>query len=826
MKNNNELDFNFNNTPFSPVDAQSKRKIVDRIGKKKPEPAQKKDVDASKISAHRSHVAPSTMLTADEIMHMNDGDRKKPEVAPEKIPMTSVKREAPSEKAEPTAAEGGYSNAALEIMRRMQKAESGKTEKKIEATSVVEEKKTEVEVEVKTAVEEKKAEPIKIEPISMEAKTEIDAIAKREIKAESFELDRSKMDEGIQELEEEYIRIYGNKDESDIEVAPADELIDENAGTITFEVAKEAVKLPEIEAAYDDSYTDDEDEEGLFIDEYNGVEDAQSVTQDLISRKRRLSFRLFATASIAFLLILVTCVKDLFPFGQPIYFIAVGSLLALATLANITTFSSLISVFTLKNDSDFAPAFAMLAAAIQTACAAFLGTAGMTYTSIFAAAAVLSLTANTLSKRLTVSRTLANFELIANEEPKQAADFIPPPKSALIADESEIGQSLILGRRSTIDLKGFISYSLSPDFYERISGKFSLVILLGSLISFAAALLTGNTLNVSISMFAATACAAAQIAFIYPGAVQLSHSCRKLRQHKVVLSGIRAAEEINEANVIVLDSNELFFDECVSLYQFPTFSGFAPDEAFMTAHALAQAAHSPLAGVFGRICATQNCGMYKADSVVYENSMGITGWVEERKTLLGNRMIMESHSIPVPSMEIDRKILKNGQFPVYLAIDNKIAALFTVDYAPDKHMLHRIRRLINTGVTVLVRTVDPNVTADLICDRYGLPTESLMVMESNASRIYSQAMQKSESTTAVLSAPNADGFVDAYVESYAISRRNKIASIAVLVLACIMMALTVIMPAIGMASAVNILTSFISHAVTFVITAIIMAFLG
>lgn len=926
MKKNNELDFNFDNIPYK--SAKPSARSVDRTAQRENTPSPS-PAPTAQHSTYRwgNAAAPSNMLTRDEIMHLNDTeaprgrsssavkDRQTPvnnetaggkamptSAEPEKIPMTQH-RTSPSVKAEPNPSDGnGFSSAALEIMRRMQRTENARadgnmpkasTQEKSSGLTFNSEAIASVEVEpkprtisfssnestaesiventaentaentvkntaentaentIKSTVE--KVEPI-AQPVNAENNTiaaqpledepvpvmpirviensaqppihiadEAEAVAARIAKAEQFELDRSAMAEGMDKLELDVTESVDSQDDTEgtrLFGAISETAVQDDS---TDRTATRYVNIPE---CFDEMYTEDNSEEQTEIDEYNSVEDAQSVTYDLMSRKRRLGMRSFATALIALLLIAITCSDSLFPFGQPPYFIAVGAMLAIAVLLNITTFSSLISVFTMKPDADFAPAFAVFAASVQTAVSAFIGTQGVAHTSMFAAAAVLSLAVNTIGKHLTVSRTLANFELIANEEVKQAGAFIAPPVSESVADKSKLGETLIFGRHDTIDLKGFISYSLSPDYYEKQSGRMSLVTLLASLVSFAVALLVSGTVGSAVGSFAATACAAAQIAAIYPGAALLSHSCRKLHAKRVMLSGVKAAEEISEANVIVLDSDELFSGDGVNLYKFRTFGNCAPDEAFMVAYALAMEGHSPLADMFGKICATQGGGMYKADSVIYENSMGITGWVNERKTLLGNRMIMESHSIPVPSMEVDRKILQSGKAPVYLAIDNKISALFIVGYEADKTMLHRVRRLINTGVTILVRTVDPNVTADLVCDCYGLPSDAVMIMESNASHIYCNRMKSTENAPALLSAPTADGFVDAYIESYAVNRRNKAASVAVIVLACVMMALTIILPAIGMTGVINIVSTLISYAVTLVLTAIIMAFLG
>ncbi len=844
MKKNNELDFNFDNTPYKPAAAQ-KRKVDRTVKKSAPTPP---PVRTAEQPTYRwgNTAAPANMLTPDEIMHMGSNSESpaaksqnrevQADLQPEKIPMAPEKREAPSVKAEPTAPDSGYSNAAMEIMRRMQKAESERTvlpkPESIEAKGEIAEAEKTVEKDInpQKAEPELKTDSVPVMPIrTVEPKAEVpmhitderDIAASRDAKADNFELDLNAMAEGMEELNAEMTQTFDAAT---------------NGSTRMFDLVSEAPSKSEdgatrhisIPDAVDELYSDNKNQDNI-IDEYNSVEDAQSITLDLITRKRRLTARVWISGILTALLFAVTLFANsalLFPFGKLPYFIAMGVLLLLQILTNLSTFSSLVSVFKLKPDIDFAPSFAMLAAVIQTVVTAFAGTGSMAHTSMLAAAAALSLTVSTLAKRMTVSRTLANFEMIANEEKKDSTAFIAPPTSERIADKSKLGETLILGRREATDLKGFIAYSLSPDFFEKQSGKFSLITVLASIIAFAAAMLTENDLSVSVSIFAATACTAAQIAVIYPNAALLSRACRRLREKRVMLSGIKAADEISEANVIVLDSDELFFDECVNLYKFRTFGDYPPDEAFMTAHALALGGHSPLAGMFGEVCSTQMGGMYKADSIVYENSMGITGWVNEKKTLLGNRMIMESHSIPVPSMEVDRKILQSGKFPVYLAVDNKIAALFIVGYDADKGMLHRVRKLINTGVTILVRTVDPNVTADLICDKYGLPSDSVMIMESNASHIYSGYMQEVESSPATVTAPTADGFIDAYIESYAINRRNKVASIAIIVLSCIMMALTIIMPVFGMASTVNLLTTLISHTVTLIISMIIVAFLG
>ncbi len=818
MKNSNGLDFNFDNAP---IQSTPPAHPVDRTASR---PAPQSSAPAKK---------PAGFLTADDVRTLGVEPRasvhteekapviseSKPEVKPTAPP--AVKKEEPKD----------YSSAALEIMRRMQSVESTKeppqpvVSEPSDMGAFLTRKQQEIKPTAPAApAPAAPATPAPAAPAPVAPVKDVSEVAqKRREMLESFQLDTDAVAAGFESIDEEpdlsVTGVFTPVTEAEVEGGTV--MFDRPVASVDEHLAAEGatVVIPdEFVQSISEEEHDEEDVE--VIDEYNSIEDAQSIADELIRRKRKLGRRFLATSVIAAMLIVIAFSESIFPFGHVSYFVAVGALVLLAALFNLTTFQSIGSLFGLKPDIDLAPAMAMTASVIQLVVLGFFGSEGITSSAVVAAVAVVSLAINTLSKRITVSRTLANFELIANEEKKQAGAFIAPPASASVLDPKKVGETLIFGRRTTIDLKHFITHSLSPDIYESVSGKLGLVVVTASVIACAVTVITGGTLAAAVSSFAAVCCAGAQIAAAYPSAVLLARTCKKLRSNNVMLSGLFAAKEISEANVVALDSDEIFNDECVSLFKFRTFGNVAPDLAFMTAAALTAEGHSPLAGMFNQIAATTGTGMLSADSVIYENSMGLTGWVDEKKTLLGNRMIMESHSIPVPSMDVDRRILQSGKFPLYLAIDDKIAAMFIIGYEPNRRMLHRLRRLINTGVTLLVRTVDPNVTADLICSTYGLPTGSVEVMSSDASRVYCDIMSPTENEPAIMCAKNAEGFVDAYISSISLNKSAKGASVTAIVLTLMVMALGIGMIAVGFPAAVNVMTLLCSYLVVTVITGI------
>lgn len=100
-KKDQQLDFNFDDVPF--------HSTVDRTVAKPTQKPQAEPAPASSGYRWGNASAPGSMLTADEIMHLND---KVEETAP--APKPEAVKEEPA----------GFSSAAMELMRRMQKMRS------------------------------------------------------------------------------------------------------------------------------------------------------------------------------------------------------------------------------------------------------------------------------------------------------------------------------------------------------------------------------------------------------------------------------------------------------------------------------------------------------------------------------------------------------------------------------------------------------------------------------------------------------------------------------------------------------------------------------
>lgn len=193
----------------------------------------------------------------------------------------------------------------------------------------------------------------------------------------------------------------------------------------------------------------------------------------------------------------------------------------------------------------------------------------------------------------------------------------------------------------------------------------------------------------------------------------------------------------------------MWFIGTLSLHDIKVLDSNRIDSTLIDAAAITNAIDSPLKDIFNSIAKTRPTEMPKADTIKYEERLGISGWIDNRRIFIGNRTLLEAHGITTPPMEVDRKILRQGYFPVYLALDGKPCALLIVKYNVKREIATRLQKLAGIGVTFLIDSCDPNLTGEMVCDYFGLYSESVRVMGSLGSQLNRNATEMQEDFSSV-----------------------------------------------------------------------------
>ncbi|MBR6694063.1 MAG: hypothetical protein IKL62_03850 [Clostridia bacterium] len=489
------------------------------------------------------------------------------------------------------------------------------------------------------------------------------------------------------------------------------------------------------------------DEEELFGD-YETAADAVPIENELRSAVRKLNIRLFFTLIIAVALtIFATPFTAATREADPqTYLIATTAATALCALINIDIFKGLAAPFIKKCGSDMPVAVSTLASlAYGIFCIlnqnyvlaqfGFLSAIGMFF-SLF-------------GKRSAAKRRLIGFSQIANDQDKYALTLIDEENgSYAIAHDAVEGEALVASGRRTINITRFLK---NTQYSDPFSGKACVAAIITTVVAAMLAVygFISESAVFALYLFAAFTAISAPFTAALIGTLPHKMATGRLARYGAMLTGYKAATEIEQVNAVTFDINSIFPRGRVKMYDMKVLSPNNLDETIFNAAAVTTSINSPLGHVFRRIARTsEDYVLPPADSVKYENRLGISGWVGDHSILIGNRTLMETHGVSVPSVEVDKKILRNGYFPVYVASDGRPCALLIVGYEADRDIENELRRLTRTGVVLLVNNCDPNVTEEMLCDYFGLPEDFVKIMQSGSIRMYKEQTEFRESIPA------------------------------------------------------------------------------
>ena len=104
-----------------------------------------------------------------------------------------------------------------------------------------------------------------------------------------------------------------------------------------------------------------------------------------------------------------------------------------------------------------------------------------------------------------------------------------------------------------------------------------------------------------------------------------------------------------------------------------------------------------------------------------------------QQLLLGTHALLANHNVGVPDESVVNALIEDGCLPVYLAIEGRFAALYSVKYSPLSGVADNLRELAESGSNVLISSVDPNITDSYAESLLGLPADSVRMLSKKVS---------------------------------------------------------------------------------------------
>lgn len=383
---------------------------------------------------------------------------------------------------------------------------------------------------------------------------------------------------------------------------------------------------------------------------------------------------------------------------------------------------------------------------------------------------------NTISKLCTVRAAQRNFAFVSGDAAKYTVQRVDDEGASALVKGEISGMPAAASMRKTECLCDFIISTYCEDASDRISRIITPITICAAIAAGLAAFLMGESQyvmnNVSWACTAATAIFSIGAAFSGSMTVTLPMlaASKQLTAKNAAILGYSAAESFSDTNSVLVEADTLFPAASVKIKNIWNYNKHhngstakVPiDDAIIYAASLASATGSVLSEAFFGMLNNKSELLKPVSGCVYENNLGVMGWIDRRRVLLGNREHMKSHQIVVPDMKKEQAANKDGNEVIYLAVGGEVCLLFFVELTANRQVKQSVRKLARHGVDLIIKTVDGMITPSAISELFDIEASSVHIIPFE---LHEQFIEQTKFTPQGSAAVCCNGTFSAFAEA-------------------------------------------------------------
>lgn len=522
------------------------------------------------------------------------------------------------------------------------------------------------------------------------------------------------------------------------------------------------------EPAQNEPETQEEPEDDSDLDDYTSSKDKESVIRDMKMIKTGLMIRLVLMLvvfglSLYLALSMTNPAMPLPGFIQPEtklreFMIANTVVAAIgAVICSNTVGGGILSLLKLKSDTDTLPSISVIATLAQGVCfivkpdllqMTMSSQDSASYTiitavSLFFPVAMLILMFNIVGKIMVILRIQNNFKLVASDRSKYSVKMMDrEPILREWAKNLDMEERLVAYPAKTKFLSNFLEYSYSEDYAESTYHIVAPVSILAGILISVLTYIFNKNVAVAISTFSATMCICTPLTSTMAANYPMLRLSNKLIPSGAMVAGYSSVAQFSDTEGVVMKASDIFPPENVTLHGIKAFDQSKIDSVILDAASVVCSTDGMLAGVFNKMIGTNKSMLRPVENIAYEDSMGLSAWVDGKRVLIGNRELMIHHGIEVPSMDYEKRYVKDSKNIVYLSNSGELSAMFVISYNPNNQVMDELDKLADNEMCLIVETSDPNITAEKIESAYDFPKEKIQIMPGKTSQQYRELSEE------------------------------------------------------------------------------------
>ncbi len=491
---------------------------------------------------------------------------------------------------------------------------------------------------------------------------------------------------------------------------------------------------------------DDFVEEKPEIDDYGSEEDADEIRNDINYNFSKVFARtivlavtsVFSVAAAVFAQTMPTLFTETLRNGWLVYGIVSFLIMSVAFFAGrYTIVNGIMALRHLKGNSDTAPAVAAAGSAVQAVTALFIPDLYVNGTyHLYSCLAVLALLFNSFGKLLIIKRTADNFRFLCSGKARLAGKIFNDDANAnKFCTGLPIHRPLIAYMKKSKFMSNFLHLSYASDPVEDNASFLAPF-------TTALSLMCGIVYGVMKSDFVGGVNSFAVISFITVPVcclvalnIPMKNLCSSSLKKGAMVVGYEAVNQFCDTNAIMLESAQLYPKGNIILSGIKSFNESKLNDALLAGASVSFAVGGAMSHVFETIIQDRRHMVPAVDSVSYDDEMGLSGWIGGQRILLGNRELMEKHNIEMPPESVEEKYRRMGNEISYISMSGELIAMFVLTYKVDRAIAHALRELTDNGVSLIVRTIDPNITQEHIAKKFSIYQRCIKILPTGLGTI-------------------------------------------------------------------------------------------
>lgn len=314
-------------------------------------------------------------------------------------------------------------------------------------------------------------------------------------------------------------------------------------------------------------------------------------------------------------------------------------------------------------------------------------------------------------------------------------------------------------------LTDFIYYSFSENVTDTVGCFLAPIGLCVSiLLTIISGIVSGN-MWISLTVFSATLCLITPFSFLFSVVFPFCCAQKRLFKKKSTLLG-SSAMEFGDTDTMLLTARELFPRGTISLAGMRVFNGYKIDDSIICAASVLNASNSILKDMFMDILLGDEKHLNKVDTILYEDGLGISAWVDDRRVIIGSYDMMVNHNIDMPSCDEINQMNKNNCELIFVAISGQLTSAFMYNMNVDYNVELALKSLEDEGISLVIKSVDFVIQSEKLSEKFEVCEDLFKILPAQYHKSYrKQTRDMQRDGSAVICDDDFVSFASAIIES-------------------------------------------------------------